>query len=65
VEETLEDKSREPEVVREDDVDFSAGRGGRDSGGPLRPQAFAMGGFDSGTYSFAYILSYHFADSQG
>jgi len=26
-------------VVREDDVDSSAGRRGRDSGGPLRPQA--------------------------
>jgi hypothetical protein len=52
-------------VGREDDVDFSGGRGGRDSGGPPRPQAFAMGGFDSDTYSFAYILSYHFANEQG
>ena len=37
VEETHADKSRESEVVREDDVDSSAGRGGRDSGRPLRP----------------------------
>jgi hypothetical protein len=36
VEETHADKSPESEVVREDDVDSSAGRGGRDSGRPLR-----------------------------
>jgi len=64
-EETIADKSRESEVVRKDDVDSSAGRGGRDSGRPLRPQAFAMGGLDSGPYSFAYILSYHLTHGQG
>jgi hypothetical protein len=51
-------------VVSEDDVDSSAGRGGRGSGRLLRPQAFAMGGFDSGAYSPAYILSYHFSHVQ-
>jgi hypothetical protein len=39
--------------------------GGRDSGRPLRPQAFAMGGFDSGTHSFADILSCHSSHGQG
>jgi hypothetical protein len=64
-EDTLADKSPESEVVGEDDVDSSAGRGVRDSGRPLRPQAFAMGGFDSGAYSFAHILSYHSSHGKG
>jgi len=65
VEETVADKSPESEVGGEDDVDSSAGRCGRDSGRPLRPQTFAMGVFDSGAYSSAYILSYHFSHGQG
>jgi hypothetical protein len=64
-EETHPDKSPESEVVSEDDVDSCAGRGGRDSGSPLRTQAYAMGGFDSGAYSFAHILSYHSSHGQG
>jgi hypothetical protein len=64
VEETHADKSPESEVVSEDDVDSSAGRGGGDSGRPLRPSAFAMGGLDSGAYSFAHNLSYHSSHGQ-
>ena len=59
VEETHADKSPESEVVREDDVDSSAGRVSRGSRRPLRPQAFALGGFDSGAYSRAHMLSDH------
>lgn len=65
MEETLADKSAESEVVSEDDVDPFAGRGGRDSGRPLRPPAFAMGGSDSRAYSLAHILSYHSSHGQG
>jgi len=65
VKETHADKSPESEVVSEDDVDSSAGRGGGDSGRPLRPSAFAMGGLDSGAYSFAHNLSYHSSHGQG
>lgn len=65
MEDALADKSSESEVAGEDDIDSSARWGGRDSGRPLRPQAFAMGGFDSGTHSFAHILSCHSSHGQG
>jgi hypothetical protein len=64
-EETYADQSPKCEVVRQDDVDSSAGRGGRGSGRPLRASAFALGGFDSSGYSFAYNLSYHSSHGQG
>src|SRR5580692_9148187 len=59
------DKSSESEVVREDDVDSSAGRGGRDSGRALRSSAFAMGGIDSGSYSVAHNFSYYSPHGKG
>jgi hypothetical protein len=59
MEETLADKSPEFKVASEDDVDCFAGWGGRDSGRPFRPEAFAMGGFDYSAYSSVHIISCH------
>ena len=65
MEKSRADQSPESEVVGEDDVDSSTGRGGRDSGGPLPPPAVAMGGLDSRAYSCAHDLSYHSSHGQG
>lgn len=61
MEATRAGKSSESEVDRENGFDSCAGRGGRSSGQPLRPQAFRMV-FNSGASSFAHVRLRHPSD---
>lgn len=64
-EETLADKSPESEVGSKADLAYSAGRGGRRLGRPIRPQTFPMDGFDSSVSSSAHMRLCHPSHDEG